>query len=209
MRPEKPAELIHTLAPLYVIGALESGEALRFEEHLRGGCQACEGDLRSHQRVIGELALLAPAIEPPLGLRSRILEAAVMPAQDATSGSIQVWKRWAAPAENPDWFLLRGRDGDWEGIGIEGISVRRLFTDPVRDSVTMLIRMEAGTSYPSHRHGGPEECYVVEGDLRIGDVVMRKGDYQRVEGQSVHPVQSTKGGCLLLLVSSLHDEILP
>jgi putative transcriptional regulator len=203
-----PIESIHAYAPLYAIGALGPDEALRFEEHLRGGCPSCDEDLEAHRRVVGELALLAPDVEPPLRLRSRILEAASPNARDTSSGSAQVWKRWTPPKENPEWFLLRGRDGDWEGIGIDGVSVCRLFTDPSRDSVTMLIRMDPGSIYPSHRHGGPEECYVLEGDLKIGDVVMRKGDYQRVERQSVHPVQSTDGGCLLLIVSSLHDEII-
>ena len=74
--------------------------------------------------------------------------------------------------------------------------------------VTMLIRMAPGTAYPAHRHGGAEECYVLEGDLHVGDdIVMHAGDYQRAEAGSTHPVQSTRGGCLLLLTSSLRDEL--
>jgi len=37
---------------------------------------------------------------------------------------------------------------------------------------------------------------------------MHAGDYQRVEVGSEHPVQSTENGCLLFIVSSLHDELL-
>jgi hypothetical protein len=37
---------------------------------------------------------------------------------------------------------------------------------------------------------------------------MRAGDFQRAEAGSVHPVQSTDGGCLLLITSSLDDELL-
>ena len=208
MRPEQPTESIHTLAPLYALGTLDPDEMLRFEGHLRAGCPACEEEIDAHERVTAEMALLVPAVEPPAGLRSRILDAVGTPTRDDSSNSTQVWKQWTAPESSSEWFLLRGRDGDWEGTDIEGVSVRRLFADPVRDKVTMLVRMSPGSSYPSHRHGGPEECYVLEGDLRIGDLIMQKGDYQRVERQSVHPVQSTDGGCLLLIVSSFHDEIL-
>ena len=75
--------------------------------------------------------------------------------------------------------------------------------------VTMLVRMEKGTSYPSHRHAGPEECYVLAGDLEVGDQLeMHAGDYQRVERGSVHPPQTTREGCLLLITSSMHDELL-
>ena len=38
---------------------------------------------------------------------------------------------------------------------------------------------------------------------------MRAGDYQRAAGGSQHPWQSTRDGCLLLIVSGLHDELLP
>ena len=66
--------------------------------------------------------------------------------------------------------------------------------------------MAPGTSYPGHRHAGVEECYVLEGDLRVGDLVMRAGDYQRAAIGSVHGVQSTEGGCLLLVLMSDRDE---
>jgi hypothetical protein len=36
---------------------------------------------------------------------------------------------------------------------------------------------------------------------------MKSGDYQRAEKGTLHEVQSTEGGCLLLLVSSQHDEL--
>jgi anti-sigma factor ChrR (cupin superfamily) len=69
--------------------------------------------------------------------------------------------------------------------------------------------MAPGTSYPAHRHGGAEECFVLEGDLRVGaDLHMRAGDFQRAEEGSVHPDQTTDHGCVLLIVSSTADEIL-
>ena len=46
--------------------------------------------------------------------------------------------------------------------------------------------------------------------IRIGDdIVMHAGDYQRMGGGTVHPVQSTEGGCVLFIISSLHDELMP
>ena len=74
--------------------------------------------------------------------------------------------------------------------------------------MTMLVRMEAGSSYPQHIHDGPEECYVLQGDLRVGDEVLGRGDYQRAAPGSRHGIQSTENGCLLFIVSSLTDEII-
>jgi len=71
----------------------------------------------------------------------------------------------------------------------------------------MMVRMAAGTSWPAHIHAGPEECYVLAGDLRVGELHMHAGDFQRAEAGSRHGVQSTEGGCTLLLVSSLHDTL--
>ena len=89
-----------------------------------------------------------------------------------------------------------------------GVEARRLFVDSESDRVTMLVRMAPGSSYPAHVHGGPEECLVISGDLRIGPQHMKCGDFQRAVPGSTHVVQSTDEGCVLLIVSSLHDEIL-
>jgi anti-sigma factor ChrR (cupin superfamily) len=86
--------------------------------------------------------------------------------------------------------------------------VKRLFADTRRDSVTMLIRMAPGTEYPAHRHGGAEECLVLEGDIQVGDLSLRAGDYHCAQLDSVHDVTRTTGGCLLLIVSSQHDQLL-
>ena len=84
---------------------------------------------------------------------------------------------------------------------------RRLFVDHAAQRVTMMVRMEPGSSYPAHRHAQAEECFVLSGDLWTGSVRLLAGDYQRAEQGSRHPVQSTEGGCVLLLVSSLGDAL--
>ena len=65
--------------------------------------------------------------------------------------------------------------------------------------------MEAGAALPHHEHGGTEECYVVTGDLRDGDLLLKAGDYIRFERATRHKVVSPTG-CLLLVNSSLHDK---
>ena len=120
----------------------------------------------------------------------------------------QLWKQWQVQNPATDFFLQRAHEGEWETTAVPGVEVKKLYVDHQRDYVTMLVRMAAGSSYPSHRHGGFEECYVLQGDLHVGDTVMHAGDYQRAENQSVHVVQSTQTGCLLFIVSSQHDELL-
>jgi anti-sigma factor ChrR (cupin superfamily) len=132
----------------------------------------------------------------------------------ALGSEVQVWKGWAraqnaserAQLATPFTFVPENA-GEWQATSVAGIEARQLYVDATQDRATFLVRMAAGTSYPAHVHGGPEECFVVQGDLKVGDLIMKAGDYQRAEPGSTHGVQSTERGCVLLLVSSLSDEI--
>ena len=191
-------------AALYALGALEKDAALLYVAHLEI-CGACRDEVESHRKAIEALGCSPEPVDPPPSLRSRLAQA-VRVEQDAEA--IQPWKRWAPAASHEAMTLVRG-DADWEKTGVDGVEVRRLFVDVPNDRLTMLVRMAAKTEYPSHRHGGVEECFVLEGDLYGPGWEMRAGDYQRLEGGSVHGVQGTRGGCMLFIVSSLNDELLP
>ncbi len=144
---------------------------------------------------------------PSATTKDRLLER--LHATDAmrSPDPVQVWRRWREPTSGAD--VIRGAtDGPWEKTAIAGIDVRRLFVDRAAGRVTMLVRMAAGTTYPRHRHGGAEECFVISGDLRHGERVMNAGDFEVVHEGSIHEVQSTATGCVLLIRSSLTDEIL-
>jgi anti-sigma factor ChrR (cupin superfamily) len=127
----------------------------------------------------------------------------------AAEHGAQIWKGWASERRETlaSFTFVSGSDETWEPTAVDGIEARRLFVDAVEDRATFLVRMAPGTAYPGHVHAGPEECFVLAGDLSVGDRRMRAGDYQRAESGSTHGVQSTEGGCVLLLVSSLRDEI--
>lgn len=151
----------------------------------------------------------------PRDLRRRVLDTADADRceDDAATAADtpQIWRRWREerpPGSAPRLATVRSSSADWEPTSIPGIRTRRLAVDAERRSVTMMVEMAPGTRYPAHRHGGAEECFVLSGDLRIGEEeVLAAGDYQRADAGSFHPVQSTDGGCTLLLVSSQDDEL--
>ncbi|MBI4473300.1 MAG: cupin domain-containing protein [Acidobacteria bacterium] len=99
-------------------------------------------------------------------------------------------------------------DGKWRSVGIPGIEARVLSYDRQRNYVTTLLRMAPGASYPRHKHTEVEECFVLDGDVQAGNVSYSAGDYQRQEPGSIHDIQSTRGGCTLLIMASRNDEIL-
>ena len=211
-----PIEESLELAALHAAGALPPGEARAFEEHALS-CASCAAELAALRETAARLAMAAAkdAPEPPAGLKEKVLdriaagEARPSPGDPVPAEETQVWKRWAGAtgAGKEGFQILRADEGSWEPTARPGVRVKPLSVDPSRRYVTMLVRMDPGSSYPEHLHAGVEECFVLEGELRVGEEVLRRGDYQRAEEGSEHGVQWTEKGCLLLIVSSQDDEL--
>ncbi|TAJ19241.1 MAG: hypothetical protein EPO68_06585 [Planctomycetota bacterium] len=196
-------------AALYVLGAL-SGDELALCERRLANDAAFRSEVEKLRPTANALSLAAAPVEPPSGLFERVrARAGLVSGADEIARDVQPWKQWRTEKSAREFDYLAADVREFTPTAVPGISVRKLFVDADADRVTMLVRMRAGASYPGHRHAGPEECYVLAGDIRVGpDLHMRAGDYQRADVGSVHPVQSTDGGCLLLITSSLNDELL-
>lgn len=200
---------------LFLTGALDSQEAKALQAHLVAGCSACQQALTETARMLRALPLAWASPSPdtlaPPELKQRLLNSIKNDLSATASHEHQVWKTWpdqSREVSSLDMLLtVPATEGAWEEIGINGITAKRLFVDRKNDSVTMLVRMPPGATYPRHHHGGIEQCYVLEGDIRVGDTVFHAGDYQCAAADSMHGVQSTEKGCLLFIISSLHDEI--
>jgi len=201
----------------FLLGTLQHSEEKELVEHLASGCSDCGKAIAAATRTMRALSwslLPAETVNPPASLKQRVLNSIKHIENPSAGGNVgpQIWKTWpdTKPAAHPlqaGLVMVRAQEGGWEDVGINGIKTKRLLVDESRDSVTMLVRMPAGASYPRHRHAGPEQCYVLEGDLHVGGLILRAGDYQCATAESLHEVQHTEGGCLLFIVSSLHDEI--
>ena len=174
-----------------------------------------EARLGSDALLRAELAHLSPAIEslcdrslaPPPSIRSGLLGRIDSESRPAPVDP-QIWKRWTRDDENRKLLIRRSQEGAWEETGVEGVRVKRLLMDEARNQFTALVRMSPGSSYPRHVHNSAEECLVLEGDIRMGDQVLRAGDYQFAPADSLHGVQSTEGGCLLLISSGMDDDLI-
>lgn len=90
----------------YALGNLEENERELFERHL-ATCKACQEELRAYQRVVDELALSAPMVNPPPRLRAAILQKTTpqpsrLPADAAPAGS---WFRRFFQNLSPAWGI--------------------------------------------------------------------------------------------------------
>ncbi|MGE3182968.1 MAG: cupin domain-containing protein [Phycisphaerae bacterium] len=200
------------LAAAYSAGAMSPDELAAFEAHLEGGCAVCEAAIRSYDHAVVHLYQSIRPVSASGALRDRVLKCTESDVRDDTpvgeqgaATGRQVWRDWSADSQE---ILIRNcAMTGWQDTGVPGIEVRRLSVDRSRNQMTALFRMAPGTSYPKHIHDGPEECYVLQGDLCVGEQVMHAGDYQRMAPGTQHGVQSTENGCVLLIVSSLSDEM--
>jgi anti-sigma factor ChrR (cupin superfamily) len=213
------------LASLYALDALLAEEKEAFEKHV-ASCASCRDELRDFLEVTGAVGHVTAEEEdarPSDSVRDNLLfrigytDTTQAPVSE-TEPEVQVWKDWQAPSEDraaedgssaaEGLTVVRAGEENWQPTGVDGITAKRLSVDAETGFVTMLARMAPGTSYPSHRHAGIEECFVLEGDLQVAGETLNAGDYQRADSSSIHGVQATTGGCTLLLRSSQHDELL-
>ena len=197
---------------LHALGSLSGAEVPGLIEHLASGCATCVSE---HTRLEETLAIMdvceaqdaATVPTPSASLRAKLLQTV------ATSGPQHFERTWqnlkSAPSQNFGKGLSTVRCGaeGFELTHLAGIEVKPLYVDAANRRVTMLVKMAPGTSYPAHRHATSEECFVVSGEIKVGDRTLYAGDYQVAAQGSLHGVQSTEKGCVLFIVSSQDDEL--
>ena len=102
---------------------------------------------------------------------------------------------------------VRRDEDNWVATGIPGVAIKELFTDRSKRTSTLLMRMDPGVSYPAHNHHGAEQCLVIKGDVRWGDLVYEEGDFVVMGRDSDHPEIHTVNGNLLLLIAGRNEYI--
>jgi anti-sigma factor ChrR (cupin superfamily) len=118
-----------------------------------------------------------------------------------------VRERVLAAVRTPTRYTVWGAAGEWSETGLPGIRAKVLAVDRPRSLATLLIRAEPGAVYPSHRHHGPEECYVLRGSVMIDGRVLRAGDFHHADEGSDHGEITTTEGAEVLVVGAIEDYL--
>lgn len=182
-------------AALYAAGALGDAEQRELEAHLRDGCALCQAEVDAFSTV-GNLLAESVARRHPRPQLRRLVDDAVAHIAAAPSR-----------LEKDGVCFVRSDQLDWQTSPGGTVQIKPLHHDPQRGYHTVLVRMRPGDTYPSHRHAGAEEVFLIEGDVTLNGVTMRAGDYCRAEAGSIHGELSTEQGCTFMVIASLHDEI--
>jgi predicted ChrR family anti-sigma factor len=194
-------------AALFALGALRGAKKTAFEQHVKERCESCQQELLSLTRAVASLALAVEPAEPSEAIRERLLASLAVKKENAPAKPELISMRTKGILLQEQGLLIsRPADMPWEQVA-PGFLRKTLFVDHERHYTTHLLRVEAGTRYPSHRHADVEEILVLEGELNIHGVVMRPGDYCRAEPDSIHQETFTESGCLLLQMTSQLDQI--
>jgi quercetin dioxygenase-like cupin family protein len=98
--------------------------------------------------------------------------------------------------------IVRTNEVEWKPLaeeGVHGVFVKPLlFDETAGRAPTILLKFEAGATYPLHQHPAGEEIFVIQGDIKLGKDELSAGDYLYTAPGNMHRV-STRNGCVVLL----------
>jgi anti-sigma factor ChrR (cupin superfamily) len=139
-----------------------------------------------------------PQASPPTALKAKILD------------------RIAAGTKPPAPLAamipgLRFHEGaaasDWKALPMPGAFIKLLSFEKERGYAVLLGKIEAGVRYPAHVNAGPEDFYILSGDLVVGDRRLVAGDFHHADKGSQHEVNYSETGCTLLAVLTTDDPL--
>jgi len=180
------------------------------------GAAALHGpDLAVHELLLlsGELRLDVAALGTPT-LSSQDYQliglAEPWPADaglSSTSGALLYWrssKKAVAAAHEfgqtaASHRVAAGEQG-WQPLR-QGVEIKPLHV--VGERISMLVRFQPGATVPAHPHGLGEECLMLEGDLFLGDVLLRAGEFQFAPAGTGHEGLLSDVGCLLYFCGAI------
>lgn len=142
-----------------------------------------------------QLLLTHPGIPPEIEQALLLYVAPVEPApQRREAMRLNILER--VRADQKSFITVRSEEGVWEEVAF-GIYRKRLIqTGKISAS---LYRMLPGSSFPAHDHSSDEECVCLEGEVSLGGIVVREGDFHLAPKGVPHGTVTTRDGCLLYI----------
>jgi hypothetical protein len=108
----------------------------------------------------------------------------------------------ASGVELPGTFTLRAGSGEWRQVS-PGLRVKMLNEIPSVGRQTFMAELQPGAEYVDHDHDQDEEIYMISGDLIIGGLVLKAGDFHVAKHGKHHPTHRTRTGCLCIISQAI------
>ena len=192
------SEHLQELASLYALGALTPDEQDAFEAELRRDDELRELVL-TLQRAVVLVSKSVARVAPPPQLKEEILS--------------RIAPRKQSPPQPPTTaipglrFLEAAGASGWKALPVPGTFIKLLSCEKERGYAVLLGKIEAGVRYPAHVNAGPEDFYILSGDLVVGNRRLVAGDFHHADKGSQHEVNYSETGCTLLAVLTMDDPL--
>jgi len=142
--------------------------------------------------VFAELAKALKPIPPPLAsaaqLRSKVMDRVAQEKRNA-SGQFVTMKA------DEGWFELAPK-----------IEKKILHVDREAGIESYLLRVQPGAKGPAHKHSRNELCVVLEGELYLGDIHLKVGDFHMAPAGSNHGEAYSEKGTLVFQQGAIEDQ---
>ncbi|MFY7998395.1 MAG: cupin domain-containing protein [Candidatus Kapaibacteriota bacterium] len=203
-------EQLLTEAAALALGALAPEDVVRICRKLEG---SSEDVLKEYQQMVWtthHLPSVLPLVSPPTRLKQEILGKIAASAQQQSRQHTE--KQHDVHEFVPeydsggvDFYALDADERSWLPHPVKGVTVQSLATDKERGYATLLMRLDAGTVFPSHSHAGAEQCYVLSGDVEVRGKKLLTGSFFSTQAHADHGDITTRNGATVLLVVALED----
>jgi anti-sigma factor ChrR (cupin superfamily) len=162
-----PPPALLELLPLHALGALDEREAAEVERALAAH-PALHGELAHWRDAITALGEAMPPEPPTPSMRSRLLDALVAAPLERFSSAVA--SLFDVTVERARAALARVGDATaWRPM-MPGVTCIPVAPGPRwADASCALLRVEAGTTFPWHRHRGEEASLVLHGGAHMSD----------------------------------------
>ena len=187
----------HGQASLYALGAMDAAELRAFEAELRANAEL-RALVRELQRASDLIAMSSPAVQPPRGLKEKIL---------SRIKSLEAPAKPALPLLPGLSFVAGSEAKGWKQLPIPGAYIKLLSLEKERGYAVLMGKLDAGVRYPAHVNTGPEDFYILTGDLVIGDRKLVAGDFHHAAKGSQHAENYSVEGCTLIAVLTTDDPL--
>ncbi|MEP7146568.1 MAG: cupin domain-containing protein [bacterium] len=178
------------------LGLLDKNEKEEFKKALTNSSE-------ENKKLVSEMNNLVSLFPKVLNMPSVSPQARV---KEKLFSKIESSRLSQGDRKKKEFNFIFSDSGDWvKHPEVEGVQTKQLSINKEKEYVMLLLKVAAGTEYPSHHHSGAEECYVIEGDLCAEGKILGPGDFHHAEGGSDHKPIYTKNGCTVLLVVNPQD----